>query len=236
MFALLALGALGVHFNNRGRPIAAKKMHWKKYWVYATLIFLIIGAIEIGFFAFSALCIAIVILSARELWFYHKSFTPKLQIWVSIVWLVFAISLLIFSRLPKNYVLFVYVLVVIFDGFSQVFGQLFGKRKIAPNISPSKTRAGFLGGSLMTIIAAILLYHFVEEIILHIWIFGSALIVFAFFGDLLASALKRQLHLKDFGHLLPGHGGILDRFDSLLAAAFFAVLYYFGQYWVNWLS
>lgn len=97
-------------------------------------------------------------------------------------------------------------------------GNAFGKRKLWPKISPNKTVAGAIGGIISAIVVAIvfqLVYPFTMPIYLLV---GVALIISVFgqIGDLVASAYKRHYNVKDSGNILPGHGGILDRFDSLL--------------------
>ncbi|HEU4717445.1 MAG TPA: phosphatidate cytidylyltransferase [Bacteroidia bacterium] len=105
-----------------------------------------------------------------------------------------------------------YTWVVIFDAFSQLFGQLLGRTKLAPVTSPAKTTEGFIGGFLM-------LYATVLWMMPDVSWTGDFLIAFPFAvvalgGDLLASKYKRMCGVKDFSSVIPGHGGILDRFDS----------------------
>lgn len=100
---------------------------------------------------------------------------------------------------------------------SYVFGRRFGRRPIAPQVSPGKSLEGLMGGTLCTLLAAVLLVRAIAP-----WGFGSALAlglvvaVVAPLGDLCQSMIKRDLALKDMSGLLPGHGGVLDRFDALL--------------------
>jgi phosphatidate cytidylyltransferase len=107
-------------------------------------------------------------------------------------------------------------------------GKLMGKHKISPTVSPRKTWEGFLGGILITTLLATLIYSFLTPFSLITAISTGLLISIAgFIGDLTISAIKRDLSLKDTGTLLPGHGGILDRVDSLTYAAplFFHFVY-----------
>ena len=120
--------------------------------------------------------------------------------------------------LEKNLVLYIYFVVVLFDGTAQVFGQMFGKRPLVPRISPRKTVEGLAGASVVTMTAALLTsrslsIHWTHMLWITPLIMGAALT-----GDLLASAVKRRMKKETFSHLIPGHGGILDRFDSWLAA------------------
>ncbi len=119
-----------------------------------------------------------------------------------------------------------------FNDVSQyIWGKLFGKNKIIPKVSPNKTWEGFLG-ALFTIticsgFAAPLLTPITFELGL---IFGFAISIAGFFGDVVISSVKRDLQIKDSGNLIPGHGGILDRIDSLMYTAplFFHMIYYFA--------
>lgn len=116
-----------------------------------------------------------------------------------------------------------YMIVLSFDGFSQIFGQLLGGRKIAPRISPAKTGSGFAGGLLIGIATGAFLYASVSAISLLI---ALAICLFAFTGDLFASAIKRRAGVKDYSSLIPGHGGVLDRFDSFLFAGAMLEFYF----------
>lgn len=127
----------------------------------------------------------------------------------------------------------VIALVWVFDAVAYLTGTAFGKRKIVPSISPGKTWEGTLCATLVTFVAAYLLYVFLEREWLGL---GTAMAlaaitcVLAFLGDLSESLLKRELGIKDMGSLIPGHGGVMDRFDSMLMTA--AVSYYFLRFLV----
>ena len=106
------------------------------------------------------------------------------------------------------------------DTFGYFVGVLIGKHPMAPTISPKKSWEGLAGSIVFTMLGGALMFHYVLDVK---WFIGSLvglLIVFtATSGDLIESAMKRDLHLKDMGSLLPGHGGILDRLDSVLLSA-----------------
>lgn len=116
------------------------------------------------------------------------------------------------------------------DIFQFLSGKSFGRKKIVPDISPNKTEAGFLGAlaattALMAVLAPMLLgITTIQAVVL-----GALLSITGMFGDLLFSALKRYYGVKDFSDLIPGHGGLLDRLDSLILTAplYFHLLYYF---------
>lgn len=111
------------------------------------------------------------------------------------------------------------------DSFAYLSGRLFGKTKLFERISPKKTWEGTIGGGLLTILVATLLAFFYnDKQDLIFWIVAAAIVVpTSVLGDLLESLFKRNLNIKDSGNILPGHGGILDRFD----AAIFTVPFYF---------
>ncbi len=115
------------------------------------------------------------------------------------------------------------------DTFAYFIGLKWGRRPLAPGISPKKSVEGAFAGIVGTILLALLAaFFFPVWIGLTLWkaaLLGLGIAVFAQLGDLLESAMKRQFEVKDSGQLIPGHGGILDRFDSLLFTA--PMLYYF---------
>lgn len=127
-----------------------------------------------------------------------------------------------------NLYLFLFILLVAVstDVGAYFVGSLMGKRKLAPTISPNKTWEGSVGGVLIAVIVAAIYLRFFE----FTYSYGTMLImsiilsVTGQFGDLIESAFKRHFGVKDSGHLIPGHGGILDRFDNVLFSLMMAVL------------
>ncbi len=112
------------------------------------------------------------------------------------------------------------VLVGCNDTFGYIVGVLFGKHPLVPVISPKKSWEGLIGSLVFTVIGGSLAFEYIME--MHWWIgaiVGLMIVFTATCGDLIESAMKRDLHLKDMGTLLPGHGGILDRLDSVLISA-----------------
>lgn len=98
-------------------------------------------------------------------------------------------------------------------------GSLIGKHKLIPKISPKKTIEGLLGGIVFTLLSSIAVYHWVGVFSQAHWLIISLVtVIFATFGDLVESMVKRNAGVKDSGKMLPGHGGVLDRFDSTLLA------------------
>ena len=112
------------------------------------------------------------------------------------------------------------VLIACNDTFAYIAGVLFGKHKLAPSISPKKSWEGLIGGAIASIVGGSLIFHYLFEVN---WIVGAAIgvmtVITATCGDLIESAIKRDLAIKDMSNLLPGHGGIMDRLDSALFTA-----------------
>ncbi|WP_077211553.1 phosphatidate cytidylyltransferase [Bacillus dakarensis] len=104
------------------------------------------------------------------------------------------------------------------DSGAYFIGRAFGKRKLWPEISPNKTIEGSIGGILSAVLVAILFVIFsdIDASLMELIFITVLLSIFGQVGDLVESALKRHYDVKDSGRILPGHGGILDRFDSLL--------------------
>lgn len=112
------------------------------------------------------------------------------------------------------------VLIACNDTFAYIAGVLFGKHKLAPSISPKKSWEGLIGGAIASIVGGSLIFYYLFEVN---WIVGAAIgvmtVITATCGDLIESAIKRDLAIKDMSNLLPGHGGIMDRLDSALFTA-----------------
>ncbi|WP_293699032.1 phosphatidate cytidylyltransferase [uncultured Agrococcus sp.] len=116
---------------------------------------------------------------------------------------------------------------VIVDTGALVSGVLFGKHKLAPRISPGKTWEGLIGAAVLALVAGVLLSIFLLE--LPWWfglIFGACILIASTVGDLFESLMKRDLAIKDISSVLPGHGGFLDRLDSVLPSAAVALALY----------
>jgi phosphatidate cytidylyltransferase len=113
------------------------------------------------------------------------------------------------------------------DSFAYLVGSQIGKTKLFPRISPGKTWEGSAGGVVGAFIAAFLLHTiFPTELTLYKWLgLGILAVVFGTLGDLIESMLKRSLNVKDSGSLMPGHGGMLDRFDAFMFFVPWAVLF-----------
>jgi phosphatidate cytidylyltransferase len=141
----------------------------------------------------------------------------------TLLYLPFLAGFLILLATPSNgfqrLMTFV-VLVGCNDTFGYFVGVLFGKHPLLPAISPKKTWEGLAGSVVFTIVGGCLAFHYIMKMDWWIGIVVGLMIVFtATCGDLIESAMKRDLSLKDMGTLLPGHGGMLDRLDSVVLSA-----------------
>ncbi|MDR0936863.1 MAG: phosphatidate cytidylyltransferase [Oscillospiraceae bacterium] len=132
--------------------------------------------------------------------------------------------LIIYSGYPRYYLMIPFGCVYTCDACSMLFGSKFGKRHIFPKISPNKTEWGAVGGLIGSVLFTIIFGAIGHKygLTTHMWRFaliGLTLGVAGEFGDLFFSAVKRICGIKDYSNILPGHGGFLDRFDSLIFAA-----------------
>ncbi len=127
----------------------------------------------------------------------------------------------------------VFIFLWINDAGAYICGSLLGRHKLFPRISPGKSWEGSIGGGVLVVIVAVLVWHLSEQYAQNPlglsaieWAGqGLVVVVFGTWGDLVESLFKRTLGIKDSGHILPGHGGMLDRFDSTLMAVPAAVVY-----------
>lgn len=124
---------------------------------------------------------------------------------------------------------FLVIVVQLSDVLQYVCGKLMGKRKIAPNLSPSKTLEGFVGGVTLATLIGGALWWITPFTFWQALLIALMINILGFFGGLVMSAIKRDRGVKDWGHMIEGHGGMLDRLDSVCFAA--PVFFHFVRYW-----
>ena len=119
-----------------------------------------------------------------------------------------------------------FILVWVNDSFAYIIGKNFGKQKLFPSISPKKTVEGFLGGLFFACVSSYFISVYVDTLGFTSWLILAIIIsVFGTIGDLIESKFKRQAQVKDSGVIMPGHGGLLDRLDSIIFTAPFIYLF-----------
>jgi phosphatidate cytidylyltransferase len=141
---------------------------------------------------------------------------------------LFAQSLIHLYKLPRGKALIVYLLFLIWasDIGAYLTGKKWGLHKLIPQVSPGKSWEGVAGGFGLAMVVALIGHFCFQSRIEPLWFILSFItVLISIFGDLFISILKRRCHLKDTGNIIPGHGGILDRLDSLIAAL---PVFYFG--------
>jgi phosphatidate cytidylyltransferase len=152
--------------------------------------------------------------------------------------LIISLFHFIFIRLAYDeyivgYILYIVFAIWIFDSFSLIGGKIIGGTKLLPIISPNKTYSGFISGFVFLILYSIIIIYIIQSID-YLIIFLTMLVgIVSFFGDALESYIKRFLNIKDFGNLIPGHGGLLDRMDAFIMLFF--VHFLFMSYNINFI-
>lgn len=136
------------------------------------------------------------------------------------------------SEFGPGYFILLMLLIWGADSGAYFAGRAFGKRKLAPKVSPGKSWEGVIGGMLTAVVVAVCATYWLDAVTGMVWFISLTLITVAIsvLGDLLESMFKRMMELKDSGGILPGHGGVLDRIDSLTAAA---PLFTLGLLWLS---
>ena len=228
ILAYFLLGAIGFYFINRKKEKAVARKSWTKYITYFFIINLLFFSIVLQPTVFRALSLIIIAFGMAELiMLYRKQQFRQSGFFVLsvFVFLVLSTGFWKFSGVRMELILFTFIILSVFDAFSQISGQLWGKTKIAPKISPNKTVGGTVGGALIAMASAYFLRELCTYSIEKTILLAAGIIVFAFLGDIAASYYKRRYKVKDYSPLIPGHGGFLDRFDSLIAGGAWVTLF-----------
>jgi len=221
-------GGIAFYLINRKKPREVAQHSYIKFATY----FLIINILffSIVFWSVSFIWIAALIIFAGyaeliRVFIQNGGGKKKVFFFSVLLYSLLSAGFFGFSRLDKSLILLSFLILSIFDSFSQISGQLFGRKKLLPRISPNKTIGGLAGGAGIAVLSGYLLrgIYPVEGWRLGILIFG--IVLFSFGGDVAASWYKRTFSVKDFSEWIPGHGGVLDRFDSLIAGGCWVMIW-----------
>jgi len=237
---LFALGAGLIRLIHRVRHSDSTQMKddWIKYGIFLGIVGLFLVSVFIGPTAFCCLLVGLIAAAGYEIWSNFKNRSRHSLLAASMFTTLIMVSLahLLFFRKDEwpAWCAFFLLLVFVTDSYAQLIGRLTGRHHLCPRISPNKTVEGFLGSIVMAIASAVM-FSFILPRISAVGIIAMGLItaLSATAGDLVFSAVKRKIGIKDFSGFLPGHGGILDRFDSLIVAA---PVFFWGRIIVDHLS
>lgn len=254
-FGLLAvlITVLGLsEFYRLSEKAGAEPQRYYSVFVGALMVFLAYTAKTIP-----ARQLLLVIIPFLFLIFFIELFRKKSNPFANISWSIIGLiyiavplSMLVYTFVPTQFVsqttpppalkeynplpvLTFFILIWVSDSLAYVCGRLFGKHKLWERISPKKTWEGFIGGLLFTVATGFCIGYFaISDHVINtgiLWgIIGLTIAITGMLGDLVESLFKRSIDVKDSGTILPGHGGILDRFDALFLSVPFAIT----AYWV----
>ncbi len=219
---MFALGGFGIWLLTKG-SVNAKRISLRgKFFIYFFISLVMFVSSMYSSYHY-VVCFLISLIG-----FFEICFLPNLsRMRFLYVWLYVLLSMLFVYFCYKSFLYDAALLLLVVlgvDGFSQIFGNAFGANKISESISPNKTWEGFFGAY----ISVLMVYFAIRQgdvslagfFLINIFIFS------ALAGDLMASYLKRKADVKDFGKIIPFHGGVLDRFDSLIVVYAVAVPFY----------
>ena len=162
----------------------------------------------------------------REHPFQNAALTILSSLYIAAPFSLFIYFAFINGTYQPNFIIGIFILIWTNDTFAYLVGRQFGKTKLFYRISPKKTIEGSFGGAVVTLIAGGLISKWLDVLGFWDWlVLALIVVIFASLGDLIESMLKRSLNVKDTGNILPGHGGLLDRFDALIGVAPFIFTY-----------
>lgn len=226
------IGTLGTYYANKKVKQEAAKKRWIKLIVYIFIVHFVYFILLLGKIPSLVFFSILLIFGLWELlrnikiyWNYSCIFCGYILISTGVILSVF--------KFDVNTLIFIYFVIVLFDGFSQITGQLIGKTPLSKTISPNKTVEGAIGGFVFTLFFAFFFKEFYSFSSIWQYLLITILLCTAgLIGDLLASKVKRINKIKDYSQLLPQHGGILDRFDGF----FFAIALFYYSYEITYLT
>lgn len=216
------VGAIITIAVNRKKIKHERNQNWLKYFTYLVIVNILFASILFKIVIFHYISIVIIFFGYFEI--ICLIFTTN-KVRTGIISLAFFslgfYGFYKFCLLDQKYLFYVLFIVTVFDAFSQLTGQLLGKRKLLPLISPNKTVEGLVGGCFFSVLTAAIIHDLLDINVIQSVTLGFGISSFAFLGDVSASYIKREFEVKDFSKLIPGHGGFLDRFDSLIFSGLF---------------
>jgi phosphatidate cytidylyltransferase len=219
------IGALTISVINKTKTEQERKHNWLKYILYFVIVNSLFASILFNQALFHYLSILIICVGYFEIVRLIIR-TNKVRFGaIALLFFTFGFyGFFKFSLLDWHVLFYVLFLVTVFDAFSQLTGQIFGKRKLLPGVSPNKTVEGLIGGYIICVLTSILIGELLAMNVIQSIALGTGISTFAFLGDISASFIKRKFGVKDFSQIIPGHGGFLDRFDSLIFSGLFIYL------------
>lgn len=171
--------------------------------------------------SYAAVCTLLVCMLTPCIFYKNDSYTTKDAFYligsILLLGLVFNSIILVYNS-NKWYLVYLILITTMNDSFAMILGRLIGKHKLIPSVSPNKTMEGSLLGLIIGTFISVIFFVNIIEAPINIWLVILMTVVLSVvgqLGDLLFSKIKRENEIKDFSNIMPGHGGILDRLDSL---------------------
>lgn len=199
------------------------KADWIKYGIFLSIVAVFLISVYAGPLVFGLLLGGLIAVAGYELRGifkdHHRHGIPAVLACLSAISVSLAHLLFIGGEQWSSICAFFLLLVFVTDSYAQLIGRLTGRHQLCPRISPNKTVEGLIGSVIMAGTSALVFSFLLPHLsALRIIVLGIITALSATAGDLIFSIVKRKTGIKDFSSLLPGHGGILDRFDSLIVA------------------
>ena len=203
----------------------------------STAMFFLFSFFKVTIMTKNFLILATLFVSIKLIYLLFNKSKIKLDKTSKYVYLIgyIVLPLIILTKIPTNIfgvefkpemIISIFILIWINDTFAYIIGKSIGKNKLFESISPKKTVEGFIGGLLFSLFASIIISIYFLKMPVYFWIIIALIVgVFGTIGDLIESKFKRNANVKDSGTIMPGHGGILDRLDSVIFVAPFIFLF-----------
>ena len=173
---------------------------------------------------YQTLVINLILLLIPTIFYKNNNYTTKDAFYLIGVTYLLGITfniLIILRNRGLNLFIYLILIPIITDTFAMLFGKFLGKHKLCPKLSPNKTWEGAIGGSVVGSLVGVIIYFIlVGAITPQVILITILLTVVGQMGDLVMSKIKRENNIKDFSNIMPGHGGILDRLDSIFFVFF----------------